>query len=142
MVEPKKSPKRSNAVTKRRRILPGNTDEDEAEESKPKRNPRPGVTVDMVENQMISMTIDLARRQIKAGTASSQVMTHFLKLGSTKEKLEKEKLHQENELLRAKTDSLQSAKEIKALYSNALDAMRAYSGNGRAKVKSQDEDED
>lgn len=142
MAEPKKSPKRSNAVTKRRRILPGITDEAEEIEEKPRRNPRPGTTVEMRENQLVGMTIDLAARQIKAGTASSQVMTHFLKIGSTKERLEKEKLKQENALLKAKTESLQSAKEIKALYVNALDAMRAYSGNGKIKVKVQDEDDD
>ena len=67
---------------------------------------------------------------MQEGTASSQVITHYLKLGSTKERLEKEKLERENELLRAKTEALESAKHVEELYANALEAMRSYSGHG------------
>lgn len=62
------------------------------------------------------------------GTASSQVMTHFLKLGSTREKLEQARIENENLLLSAKVDQLASAKRIEELYEEALGAMRAYSG--------------
>lgn len=79
---------------------------------------------------MIALAVDLAEQQLADGTASSQVITHFLKLGTTKERLEKEKLERENELLRAKTENLQSAKRVEELYQNALNAMRRYSGNG------------
>lgn len=79
---------------------------------------------------MISLAVDLAEKQLLEGTASSQVITHYLKLGSTKERLEKEKLERENELLRAKTEALESAKHVEELYANALDAMRSYSGHG------------
>lgn len=81
------------------------------------------------ENQMIALAVDLAEKQLSNGTASSQVITHFLKLGSTKEKIEKEILEEQKELLKAKTEALQSAKRIEELYKNALDAMRSYSGN-------------
>ena len=64
------------------------------------------------------------------GTASSQVITHYLKLGSTKERLEKEKLEEENKLLRARTEALQSAKKSEELFEEAIKAMRSYSGNG------------
>lgn len=70
------------------------------------------------------------------GTASNQIVAHYLKLGSTRERLEKEKLQKENELLRARTESLQSAKNMEELYKNALDAMRIYRG------ENQDDDED
>ena len=69
------------------------------------------------------------------GTASSQVITHYLKLGTTKERLEKEKLEEENKLLRARTDALQSAKRVEELYADAIDAMKLYSGNGGNDVK-------
>ncbi|MCI6805699.1 MAG: hypothetical protein MR912_08940, partial [Prevotella sp.] len=82
------------------------------------------------ENQMIALAVDLAEKQLLEGTASSQVITHFLKLGSTKERLEKEKLEEENKLLRARTEALQSAKRVEELYSDAIAAMRKYSGNG------------
>ena len=88
----------------------------------------PALTPEGRENQLISLAIDLAERQLLEGTATSQVITHYLKLGSTKERLEKEKLEKENELLKAKTEALQSAKHVEELYSNALDAMRKYSG--------------
>lgn len=77
---------------------------------------------------MISLAIDLAKKQLIEGTASSQVIAHFLKLGSTRDRLEREKLEKENELLRAKTEALQSAQRVEELYTNALNAMRRYSG--------------
>ena len=79
---------------------------------------------------MIALSIDLAEKQLREGTASSQVITHFLKLGSTKNQLELEKIRRENELLRAKTQTLESAKRVEELYENALNAMKNYSGNG------------
>ena len=88
----------------------------------------PGKTLEARENQLISLAVDLAEQQLSAGTASSQVITHYLKLGSTMERLEREKLRQENELLKAKTDSLRSARKVEELYINALNAMRNYSG--------------
>ena len=62
------------------------------------------------------------------GTASSQVITHFLKLGTEKAQLEKEKLRHENELLKAKTEAIESSKNQEALYKQVLDVMRQYSG--------------
>jgi len=89
---------------------------------------RPALTPEARENQLISLAVDLAEKQLRDGTASSQVITHYLKLGSTKEKLEKEILEKQKELIEAKTQSLQSAKRIEELYENALNAMRRYSG--------------
>ena len=99
-----------------------------ASKSSPKR--RPALTPEARENQLISMAVDLAEKQLAEGTASSQVITHFLKLGSTKEKIEKEILEKQKELISAKTEALQSAKRIEELYTDAISAMRRYSGNG------------
>lgn len=90
--------------------------------------PSPAMTLEARENQLISAAVDLAERQLLEGTASAQVIVHYLKLGTTKERLEKEKLMEENKLLKAKTESLQSAKRVEELYSNAIKAMRAYTG--------------
>lgn len=89
---------------------------------------RPALSPESRENQLVSLAVDLAEKQLMEGTASSQVITHYLKLGSTKERLEREKLEKENELLRAKTEALQSAQRVEELYTNALNAMRTYSG--------------
>lgn len=89
---------------------------------------RPAFTPEARENQLIAAATNLAEKQLLDGTASSQVITHYLKLGSSKERLEKEKLERENELLRAKTEALQSAQRVEELYANALDAMRRYNG--------------
>ena len=94
------------------------------------RNMRPALTPEARENQLISLAVDLAEKQLREGTASSQVVTHYLKLGSTKERIEKEILEKQKELITAKTESLQSAKRVEELYTNALNAMRRYSGNG------------
>lgn len=91
---------------------------------------RPGLTPEAEENNMIYLATNLAKQQLMDGTASSQVITHFLKLGSTRERLEKEKLEEENKLLRAKTEAMESSKEIKTLYEEALKAMRTYNGQG------------
>jgi len=92
----------------------------------------PAKTVEARENQIIALAVDLAEKQILAGTATSQVITHFLKLGSTKEAIEKEILKEQKELLKAKTENMRAAKNVEALYQNALNAMQAYSGNGGA----------
>lgn len=89
---------------------------------------RPATTPEGRENQLISLAYDLAEKQLKNGTASSQVISHFLKAASKREKLEQEKLHQENLLLSAKIDALASAKRIEELYEQALNAMRRYAG--------------
>jgi len=94
----------------------------------PKKKRAPGRTVESRENQLISKAVDLAEKQLTEGNASAQVITHYLKLGSTKERLEKEKLANENKLLQAKTDALKSMKKVEELYSEALEAMRSYSG--------------
>jgi len=78
---------------------------------------------------MIAAAIDLAEKQLLDGTASSQVITHFLKLGSTTAMLEKRNLEKQTELLTAKTESIQSGKRVEELYTNALNAMKTYSGN-------------
>ena len=91
---------------------------------------RPALTPEARENQMISLAVDLAERQLQEGTASSQVITHYLKLGSMRERLEREKLEEENKLLKARTEQIQSMKRIEELYEEAIKAMRNYSGQG------------
>lgn len=88
----------------------------------------PALTPEARENQLISLASDLAERQMREGTAASQVITHFLKLGTTRERLEQERLHRENLLLSAKVDQLASSKRVEELYEEALQAMRRYSG--------------
>ena len=77
---------------------------------------------------MIALAVDLVEQRLLDGTASSQETTHFLKLGSMKNRLEMEKLQEENRLLKAKTEVLQSSKRVEELYSEAIKAMRRYSG--------------
>ena len=91
---------------------------------------RPALTPEARENQLISLAVDLAEKQLMEGTASSQVITHYLKLGSTKERIEKEILEKQKELISAKTENLKSAKRIEERYTNAIEAMRRYGGHG------------
>jgi hypothetical protein len=89
---------------------------------------RPATTPEARENQLIADAVDLAQRQLRDGTASAQVITHFLKLGSTREQLEQERLRNENLLLQKKGEAMESAKRIEELYGQALSAMRTYQG--------------
>lgn len=91
---------------------------------------RPGLTPEAREGQMVALAINLAEEQLRNGTASSQVITHFLKLGSTREKLERERLERENELLKAKAKALESQEKTEQLYREAIEAMKRYSGFG------------
>ena len=88
----------------------------------------PALTPEERENQLIAAAVDLAEQQILAGTASAQVVTHFLKLGSSREKLEQMRLMGEVRLVDAKVDNIASAKRVEALYEEAILAMRRYAG--------------
>lgn len=95
-----------------------------------RRKPRrpPATTSEGRENQLIAKAVDLAEEQLERGVASAQVITHFLKLATTREKLEQERLKRENLLLDAKVESLESQKNVEKLYDEALRAMRSYQG--------------
>ena len=95
----------------------------------PEKRIRPALTPEARENQLIALAVDLVEQRLLDGSASSQETTHFLKLGSMKNQLEMEKLREENKLLKAKTESIQSAKRVEELYAEAINAMRRYSGN-------------
>jgi hypothetical protein len=92
------------------------------------RKRRRATTDENREGQLVSLAIDLAEKQMLEGTASSQVITHFLKVGSTRERIEQDRLRREVELLEAKVEGLASAKRVEELYSEALNAMRSYAG--------------
>ena len=104
---------------------------DEPMQNSPRKRP-PATTLESQENLMISVSMDLVEKRLREGTASSQETTHFLKLGSTPARLEREILEQEIELKKAKTEAIQSSKRIEELYTNALDAMSKYKGEKRS----------
>ena len=95
---------------------------------------KPATSPEERENRMISLATDLAEQQLRDGTASSQIITHFLKLGTEKERLEREKLQHENLLLEAKTDAIKQAERIEELYNNAIAAMKEYGGHGEEEL--------
>ena len=103
-----------------------------ASSSKTTKKTRPALSPEARENQLISRAVDLAEKQLIEGTASSHVITHYLKLGSTKERIEKEILEKQKELISAKTEAMRSAKRVEELYANALNAMRRYSGQSES----------
>ncbi|MBO5887478.1 MAG: hypothetical protein J6Q60_05605 [Bacteroidaceae bacterium] len=88
------------------------------------------MTPESRELQLIALAVDLAEQQLRDGTASSQVISHFLKLGSSRAELEREKLASENELLRAKAESLQAQQRQDEMFKAAIEAMRKYQGVG------------
>ena len=89
---------------------------------------RPALSPEAREKQLIALAVDCAEQQLIDGTASSQVITHYLKLGSQKAQREMEILESQNELLKAKTESLQSGKKIEEMYAKAMEAMTKYKG--------------
>lgn len=103
----------------------------------PRKRP-PARTLEARENQMIALAVDAAEEQLRNGTASSQLITHYLKLGSTTSRIEKKILIEQEKLIRAKTEAIQSAKRVEELYKDALNAMRDYSGNNKGDEDDQD----
>lgn len=89
---------------------------------------RPATTPEGRESQLVAAAFDLVEKRIRAGTATSQEVTHFLKLGSSREQLEQQRLRYENELTEVKIAAIASQKKVEELYKSALDAMRLYSG--------------
>lgn len=85
-------------------------------------------TLEGRESQMVSLAENLAEKQLREGTASAQVITHYLKLGTSRERLEQEKLTRENLLLDAKAELLTASKRNEELFVNAIEAMKGYSG--------------
>ena len=104
-----------------------NSSKSSSQDTKKKRMP-PAKTVEGRENQMIALAVDLAEKQLLAGTASSQIITHYLRLGTTRELLEKKRIEQDIKLSEAKTEAMESAKHVEELYAKAINAMRNYSG--------------
>lgn len=96
--------------------------------SKPSR--RPAISTDAREKQLISLAVDCAEQQLRDGTASSQVITHFLKLATKEKELELQILERQKELISAKTEAIQSSKKIEELYEKAIKAMATYNGRG------------
>jgi hypothetical protein len=94
----------------------------------PRKRGRPAKTLEGRENQLISLAYDVAEEQLRSRTASSQIITELMKRGSTKEQLEKERLQEELEVLKAKVEAMKSASTSAELYENALEAMRSYTG--------------
>ena len=124
MAAPRGRPKKSTALAKPREVHEGVLEPDEP---LPQRLPR-ARTPEQREAQLAALAYDLAEQQFLDGTASSQVMVHFLKVGSTREKIELEKTKQETILVEAKVKDLANVEELKKLYVEAMDAMRGYAG--------------
>ena len=91
---------------------------------------RPALSPEARENQLIALAIDVVEERLRNGTASSQETTHFLKLGTTKARLEKEILEEQKKLITAKTKAIESQDELKEMYADALKALRSYQGQG------------
>lgn len=93
-----------------------------------RRRRKPATSPEERETELSSAAYDLAAEQIEMGTASSQVITHFLKMGSRREQLEQQRIAHENELLKVKRDNIEAQTRIEELYVEAIGAMRSYRG--------------
>ena len=106
-----------------------------------KHKSRPALSPEARELQLINKAYAAAERQLDEGTASSQVITHFLKLGTARAELEKEKIRAEIEEKKAKVKAIENGEEMKALYENAIRAMRDYGGYGSGNDYDDEEDD-
>ena len=100
----------------------------------------PAISIQDREDQLIALAVDLAEQRLRDGTASNQLIAEIMKLGTTKERLQKEKLQRENEMLRAKTEAIEAQKKTDEIYAKALNAMRSYAGLGGYEDEYEDDD--
>jgi hypothetical protein len=103
---------------------------------------RPATTPESRENQLIALAVDNVEKQIREDRASSQILVHYLQLASPKERLLRAKLERENELLKAKVESMESGKRVEELYDEAIKAMRSYAGHDTGEVDDSDSEYD
>ena len=99
----------------------------------------PARTPEAREDQLSSLAYDLAEDQIRNGTASSQVVTHFLKAGSRRERMEQLRMEHEIELMEVKREQLKGQQRVEELFVDAINAMRSYQGADPAELESGDE---
>lgn len=116
------------------------SERDESDPETPRITRPPATTLEGRENQLIGLAVDLAERQLADGTASAQVITHYLKLGSSREVLEQERIRNENALSVAKRENMATAARVEDLYENAINAMRAYAGHTPEERRDDDDD--
>lgn len=100
----------------------------------------PARTPEAREQELASAAYDLADEQLRAGTASSQVITHFLKMGSTRERLEQQSIKHDIELKRVRAEQIEAEKHLEELFVEAIGAMRSYQGADPAELERGDED--
>lgn len=100
----------------------------ESKDNKKKSSPRATMSPEAYENRLINKAYKAVEKRIDSGEATAAELVHFLRQGSIREQLELEKMKKENELLKAKTESIASQKEVKELYAEAINAFRRYSG--------------
>ena len=91
---------------------------------------RPAISPDAREKQLTALAVDLAEQQLRDGTASSQVITHFLKLATRKEEVEVEILKLQKDLVAAKTESIRAQQRSDQMFKDAIEAMKGYQGRG------------
>lgn len=99
-------------------------------ENQPKRRSSPPQTQEARETMLISLAQDLAEQRLRDGTASAQEITYYLRLGSQRDRLEREMLEEKNKLLAAKTEAIKSAERVERLYAEAIKAFQIYGGDG------------
>lgn len=116
-------------MTAQRKTKPENNIVELASKTKKKRESRPASNPEAREQQLVSLAVDLAEKQLRDGTASPSVINHFLKIASTRETIEREMMQKQAKLLEAKTTSMSREQDNEAMTKKALDAMKSYSGS-------------
>lgn len=119
----------------------GKENQTDAPKKGARRKVAPARSPEAREQQLINLAVDEAEYQIRNHKASSQIITHYLKLATAKEQLEREKLRHEVELTRAKTETLKSQQSMDEMYKKAIDAMRSYSGQAPMEVEVFDDED-
>lgn len=98
------------------------------EDAQPRRRRPPARSPRAAENRLISLAYEKVEDRIRNGEASAQEYTHFLKMGSSREKLEQERISMQSQLDRERIESMRALERREELFGAAIKAMRSYQG--------------
>lgn len=91
-----------------------------------KLRPAPSSDPKSREQQLVNQAMNLAEKQLLDGTAAPSVINHFLKIGSTREFIERDILEKQAQLIEAKASTIAKDREAGEVAKAAIEAMRNY----------------
>lgn len=87
------------------------------------------------ERENMFLATELAAKQLRDGTAKAQVVTHYLRMSSPREDIERRMMEAKIALLEGQLAACQNDMATQALIIEALESLREYRGSGEVQYE-------